>query len=65
MLELLTDKSIMDRITNIQIINTKVSDHEAVMWVLETDIRRKTTPYNEITKDTIKDEKYKRTVREH
>ena len=61
----LTDKRILDRIIEIQTVSTKVSDHDAVMWVIETEIKRKTAPYNKISTDIIKDNKYKSIVREH
>ena len=32
----LTDKRIIDRITEIQTVSTKVSDYNVVMWVIET-----------------------------
>ena len=61
----LVDNKIKDRITDTKHISTKVSDHNAVVWRIETEIKRKTSPYNKMNTEIIKDEKFKEIVKQH
>ena len=60
----LVDNRIITRITNIQIIHTKVSDHNAVTWAIETKINKKKKAYEKILVDLISDPDYAKRVKE-
>ena len=42
----MADKRILDRITDSNVVHTKISDHDAVSWTLETKISKRKRPYN-------------------
>lgn len=52
---MLADSRILDRITDIDIIDTKVSDHNAITWSIETHNKSKRAPYNKIPTEIIID----------
>ena len=54
----LVDNRISNRITETQIIATKVYDHDEMILTLATEIKRKTKPYNKIPTDIIKNVRY-------
>ena len=60
----LADKRIQDRITDIEIIRTKISDHDAVIWTIETKLNKRKRPYDKIPVEMIKDPIYSTKVRE-
>lgn len=43
--KILADSRILDRITEIEIAHTNVSYHDAIVWSIETEIKRKRAPY--------------------
>lgn len=40
----LVDKRIQNRITDIKMIRTKISDHNAVIWTIETKLNKRKDP---------------------
>ena len=42
--KVLTDNIILDRITSTEIIRTRVSDHDAVTWTIETEMKIQQVP---------------------
>ena len=60
----LADKKIINRITNTSIIHTKISDHDAVSWNLETKINKRKIPYNKIPTELMKNEIFTQKVKE-
>ena len=44
----LADDSILYRLTEVKIVTTKISDHNAISWSIETIINKNKTPYNKI-----------------
>ena len=43
--KIMADDRILDRITATDIIRTRVSDHDAVSWTMETEMKRQQKPY--------------------
>ena len=60
---LLASKKILDRITSIEIQRTKVSDHDAVIWAIETKINKRRKPYDKIPTELMKEKEYAKIVR--
>ena len=60
----LSDKRIQDRITDINILRTKISDHDAVIWTIETKLNKRKQPYDKIPVEMTKDPIYSTKVRE-
>ena len=46
---------ILDRITDTDITKTKVSDHDAVIWTITTEIRKNIPAYNKLPIEIIQD----------
>ena len=60
---ILTDNRIRDRIIDLEIAHTKVSDHDAIEWTIAIEAKRKTTPYAKMHTDIIADKDFHNIVR--
>ena len=45
---MLADDRILDRLTEVNIVPAKISDHNAISWSIGTIIKKKKTPYDKI-----------------
>ena len=56
---MLADDRILDRLTEVEIVPTKISDHNAISWSIETIIKKKKTPYNKIPTTMMTNQEFK------
>ena len=61
---MLADDRILDRLTEVKIMLTKISDHNAISWSIETIIKKKKTPYNKIPTTMMTKQEFKLKVKE-
>ena len=55
----LADDRILDRLIEVEILPTKVSDHNAILWSIETIIKKKKTPYDKISTTMMTNQEFK------
>ena len=60
----LADDKILDRLTEVKIVPTKISDYNAISWLIETIIKKKKTPYNTIPTEMMTKKEFKLKVKE-
>ena len=60
----LADDRILDRLTEVKIVPTKISDHNAISWSIETIIKKKKTPYDKIPTTMMTNQEFKLKVKE-
>ena len=61
---MLADDRILDRLTEVKIVPTKISDHNAISWLFETIIKKNKTPYNKIPTTMMTNQEFKLKVKE-
>ena len=61
---MLADDRILDRLTEVKIVPTKISDHNAISWSIETIVKKKITPYNKIPTTMMTNQEFKLKVKE-
>ena len=62
--QVLVDERILPRITDIEIMHTKVSDYDAVMWAIETKVNKRKKTYNKILVDMMAEPEHSKKVKE-
>ena len=60
----LADDRILDRLTEVDIVPTKILDHNAISWSIETIIKKKKTPYDKIQTTMMTNQEFKLKVKE-
>ena len=56
----LIDERIRNRTTEVEIIRTKISDHDGITWAIETKKKKDKRPYDRLPIEMIDDEEYER-----
>ncbi len=59
----LVDERMIDRVTDLEIKRTKVSDHDIITWTIQTKNKKSTRPYEILPVEMLEDEQYQKEVR--
>ena len=61
---MLADDRILERLTEVKIMPTKISNRNAISWSIETIIKKKKTPYDKIPTTMMTNQEFKLRVKE-
>ena len=61
---MLADDRILDRLTEVNIVPTKILDHNEISWLIETIMKIKETPYDKIPTTMMTNQEFKLKVKE-
>ena len=59
----LVDERMIDRVTDLEIKRTKVSDHDIITWTIQTKNKKSTRPCERLPVEMLEDKQYQKEVR--